>query len=82
MVSFRLVVVCAVSYNDVVVYFSAGILNLKVKLHVLIGCGEKGDTKLISFWYCVCAIVLQLVTCIFMYSCSFRTLTCDVKSTR
>jgi hypothetical protein len=63
-VSFRLVVICAISYTDMFVYFFIEIMNLKVKLHVLIGCGEKMDPKLISFWYCVCAVMLLLVTCI------------------
>ena len=52
--SFRLLVFCTISYAGVVVYLSTGKLNLKIKLHVLIGHGEKMNLKLISFLYCVC----------------------------
>lgn len=54
LLSFRLSVVCALSYTDVVVHLSTGKMDFNVKLHVLIGCGEKRDPKLVQFLYCVC----------------------------
>ena len=70
LVPFRLLVVCAIFYTDVVVYSSTGKLNLKVNLHVLIGHGEKRDLKLISFF----VFCLQLCcTWLLSYLC-FRNL--------
>jgi hypothetical protein len=64
---FRLSVVCSISYTGVVVYLSTGKLNLKLKLHILMGYGKKRDLN--SFHFCIVfTIMLHLVTCIFMFS--------------
>ena len=44
-----------------------GNLSLKVKLHVLIGYGEKMDLKLISFLYCVCSNAVVGYLCIYVF---------------